>query len=92
MNVYMHPDNPSGALKRLKYGGIAKVTIPASLLNIGMYEVLVSAFEYKKPSRGIIDLVGGIFFEIIDDGKWITVPFNCQRQGVIVRQIPWEVE
>jgi lipopolysaccharide transport system ATP-binding protein len=81
-----------GALRVSRYNGTARLVIPRSLLNIGMYEVLVSAFEYQKPSAPIIDVAGGVYFEIIDDGEWITIPFNFPRQGVIVRKIQWELE
>jgi len=68
---------------------VARVTLPAPLLNRGEYRSTLLLFE---PGKGVADRVDGPRIEICDEGSFVTRAFQGSRHGILALPLAWRVE
>lgn len=68
----------------------ASVTLPAPLLNTGIYELQVALSIPRVDSP---DLHRNIFFEVVeaDGGSFSSYPFKTRRECLLAIPLPWQV-
>ena len=64
------------------------VTLPAPMLNSGMYEL---SLGLVSPASEWLDIVRDLHFEVIDAGSFASCVFNRQRGGWLAIPVNWEV-